>query len=69
MYNNLINSEAELSSLSPRKYKMLLVIAEVYRPRANRAWCKERGIRLSGSPLGRKPKNFFPLSLTFSLIS
>ncbi len=148
--DNLINSGAELSSLSPRKYKMLLVIAEVYRQqlwmyenesnriddrivsitqphirpivrgkagkpvefgaklsvscfnnyvfldharwdnfnesgdlksqieeyknytgyypdsvhvdkiyrtRANRAWCKERGIRLSGSPLGRKPKN------------
>ncbi len=29
--DNLINSGAELSSLSPRKYKMLLVIAEVYR--------------------------------------
>ena len=148
--DNLINSGAELSSLSPRKYKLLLVIAEVYRQqlwmyeneskriddrivsitqphirpivrgkagkpvefgaklsvscfnqyvfldhlswdnfnesgdlqtqveayknytgyypssvhvdkiyrtRANRAWCKERGIRLSGSPLGRKPKN------------
>ncbi len=148
--DNLINSGAELSSLSPRKYKMLLVIAEVYRQqlwmyenesnriddrivsisqphirpivrgkagkpvefgaklsvscfdnyvfldhlswdnfnesgdlqtqveayknytgyypssvhvdkiyrtRANRAWCKKRGIRLSGSPLGRKPKN------------
>lgn len=28
---NLVNSESELSSLSPRKYKMLLVTAEVYR--------------------------------------
>ncbi|MGK7940983.1 MAG: IS5 family transposase [Crocosphaera sp.] len=148
--DNLINSGAELSSLSPRKYKMLLVIAEVYRQqlwmyenesnriddrivsitqphirpivrgkagkpvefgaklsvscfdnyvfldhlswdnfnesgdlqtqveayknytgyypssvhvdriyrtRANRAWCKERGIRISGPPLGRPPKN------------
>ncbi len=27
----LINSEAELTSLSPRKYKMLLVVTEVYR--------------------------------------
>ena len=25
--------------------------------RANRAWCKERGIRISGSPKGRKPQN------------
>lgn len=28
----------------------------IYRTRANRAWCKERGIRLSGPPLGRPPK-------------
>ena len=28
---NLVNSGAELSSLSPRKYKMLLVVTEVYR--------------------------------------
>lgn len=28
-----------------------------YRTRENRAWCKERGIRLSGPPLGRPPKN------------
>ncbi len=148
--DNLINSGAELSSLSPRKYKILLVIAEVYRQqlwmyenesnriddrivsitqphirpivrgkagkpvefgaklsvscfenyvfldhlswdnfnesgdfktqveayksytgyypssvhvdriyrtRENRAWCKERGIRISGPPLGRPPKN------------
>ena len=32
-------------------------VDKIYRTRANRAWCKERGIRLSGSPLGRKPKN------------
>ena len=25
----------------------------IYRTRENRAWCKEKGIRLSGSPLGR----------------
>ena len=29
--DNLINSGASLSSLSPRKYKMLLVVTEVYR--------------------------------------
>lgn len=29
---------------------------KIYRTRANRAWCKERGIRLSGSPLGRPRK-------------
>jgi hypothetical protein len=28
----------------------------IYRTRANRAWCKEKGIRLSGPPLGRPAK-------------
>jgi IS5 family transposase len=27
----------------------------IYRTRENRAWCKEKGIRLSGPPLGRPP--------------
>ena len=30
---------------------------QIYRTRANRKYCKERGIRLSGPPLGRPPKN------------
>jgi hypothetical protein len=29
----------------------------IYRNRENRAWCKERGIRISGPPLGRPPVN------------
>ena len=29
----------------------------IYRTRENRAWCKERGIRMSGPPLGRPPKD------------
>jgi len=29
---------------------------KIYRTRANRKYCKERGIRLSGPPLGRPPK-------------
>ena len=32
-------------------------VAQIYRTRSNRAWCKERGIRISGPPLGRPPKN------------
>ena len=31
-------------------------VDKIYRTKANRAWCKERGIRISGPPLGR-PKN------------
>jgi len=32
-------------------------VDKIYRTRANRAYCKQRGIRLSGPPLGRPPKN------------
>ncbi|GBL15318.1 hypothetical protein MTo_02630 [Microcystis aeruginosa NIES-1211] len=32
-------------------------VDKIYRTRENLAWCKERGIRLSGLPLGRPPKN------------
>lgn len=31
-------------------------VDKIYRTRANRAYCKERGIRISGPPLGRKPQ-------------
>ena len=30
---------------------------KIYRTKDNRAWCQERGIRISGPPLGRPPKN------------
>jgi len=53
----------QLQLLSKSDYKKLLVATEVYRQqlsmyekkeqtRDNRAWCKERGIRMSGPPLG-----------------
>lgn len=32
-------------------------VDKIYRTRENRAWCQQRGIRLSGSPLGRPRKN------------
>ena len=31
--------------------------ARIYRTRENRDWCKERGIRISGQPLGRPRAN------------
>jgi len=31
-------------------------VDKIYRTKENRAWCKERGIRISGVPLGRPPK-------------
>ena len=35
-------------------------IDRIYRTRENRGWCKERGIRISGPPLGRPPANVSP---------
>ena len=32
-------------------------VDKIYRTRSNRAWCKERGIRMSGPALGRRPTN------------
>ena len=32
-------------------------VDKIYRTRENLAWCKERGIRISGPPLGRLPIN------------
>ncbi|ACK68222.1 transposase [Rippkaea orientalis PCC 8801] len=32
-------------------------VDRIYRTRENRAWCKARGIRISGPQLGRPPKN------------
>ena len=35
-------------------------VDRIYRTRANRAFCKERGIRMSAPPLGRPPRNQEP---------
>ena len=32
-------------------------VDKIYRTRENRAWCKKRGIKMSGPPLGRPPAN------------
>ena len=32
-------------------------VDKIYRTRENRTWCKERGVRISGPPLGRPPLN------------
>ena len=37
-------------------YPESVYVDRIYRTRANRAWCRERGIRLSGPPLGRPPR-------------
>ena len=35
-------------------------VDRIYRTRKNRAWCQERGIRISGPPLGRPPAYISP---------
>ena len=35
-------------------------VDRIYRTRANRAFCKQRGIRISAPPLGRPPRNQNP---------
>ncbi len=36
-------------------YPESVQVDRIYRTRSNRAFCKERGIRISGPPLGRPP--------------
>ncbi|HEY9298651.1 MAG TPA: IS5 family transposase [Phormidium sp.] len=38
-------------------YPQSVHVDKIYRKRDNRAWCKERGIRISGPPLGRPAVN------------
>lgn len=38
-------------------YPEVVQADQIYRNRKNRAYCKEKGIRLSGPPLGRPPKD------------
>ena len=38
-------------------YPSSVHVDKIYRTKANRKFCKQRGIRISGSPLGRPPKN------------
>jgi IS5 family transposase len=41
-------------------YPKSVHVDKIYRTRANRAFCKARGIRMSGPPLGRPPKDVSP---------
>jgi IS5 family transposase len=41
-------------------YPASVHVDKIYRTRANRAYCKQHGIRMSGPPLGRRPQNVSP---------
>ena len=58
-FNESQDLVAQVASYRSRHgcYPASLHVDQIYRTRENRRWCQERGIRLSGPPLGRPPKN------------
>ena len=60
-YNETSDLEGQAESFRRRfgHYPASIHADKIYQTRANRAWCKERGIRLSGKPLGR-PRELTP---------
>jgi len=50
-------SQVEAFKIYTGYYPESVHVDKIYRTRENRAWCQERGIRMSGPPLGRPPKN------------
>jgi IS5 family transposase len=51
-----LKSQAEKFKIATGNYPESIHVDQIYRTNENRAWCKERGIRITGIPLGRKPK-------------
>jgi transposase, IS5 family len=51
-----LKSQAEEFKIATGNYPESIHVDQIYRTKENRAWCKERGIRITGIPLGRKPK-------------
>jgi transposase, IS5 family len=52
-----LKSQAEYFKLATGNYPESIHVDQIYRTKENRAWCKERGIRITGVPLGRPSKN------------
>jgi len=55
-----LKSQVEAYKNYTGHYPESVHVDKIYRHRENRAWCKQRGIRISGPPLGRPPKNVSP---------
>ena len=51
-----LSEQAEAFRQRFGQYPRSIHADKIYQTRANRAWCKQRGIRLSGKPLGRPRK-------------
>lgn len=58
-FNELTDFKTQIESYKNYTgyYPESVHVDKIYRTRENRAWCQERGIRISGVPLGRPPKN------------
>lgn len=58
-FNESLDLESQVEKYCQRFgcYPESLHVDQIYRTRANRAWCKKRGIRISGPPLGRRSAN------------
>jgi IS5 family transposase len=52
-----LKSQVEKFKQTYGYYPESVHVDKIYRTRENLAWCKERGIRISGPKLGRPPKN------------
>jgi transposase, IS5 family len=48
--------QAEKFKIATGNYPESIHVDRIYRTNENRAWCKERGIIITGVPLGRPPK-------------
>ena len=57
-----LKSQAEEFKIVTGNYPESIHVDQIYRTKENRAWCKERGIRITGVPLGRPPKIIDPLA-------
>jgi transposase, IS5 family len=58
-FNESLNLIEQVESFKERTgyYPESVHVDKIYRTRKNRAFCQEKGIRISGVPLGRPPKN------------
>lgn len=57
MNNAYLKAQVEAFRNYTGHYPESVHVDQIYRSRENRAWCKERGIRISGPPLGRPKKS------------
>ncbi|PAX53342.1 hypothetical protein CK510_14425 [Brunnivagina elsteri CCALA 953] len=55
--SNDLKAQVEAFKLATGYYPESVHVDQIYRTKDNRKWCKEKGIRISGIPLGRPPKN------------